>query len=268
MGRGRKKAAEGEGGAPGWVVTYGDMMSLLLTFFILLLSFSTISEEAFKKAASSLQGAFGALPSFNHIIGTHSRKDRTKNAAAESTARKLREQMQILGREKQVKIEYDARGGIKISLPNSLLFEQSSATLKPEAAPVLEDIGKVLSGLPDTFIEVKGHTDSQVLMGTIRFRDNYELSYFRADAVMRQLNAYGNVPSEQFELVACGPNQPLASNNTEEGRQSNRRVEIFVRGLVDKSKIEALGEGSAVPGSVERIPDRVLTTPQELTELR
>jgi chemotaxis protein MotB len=268
MGRNRdRKQGPGEQGAPGWIVTYGDMMSLLLTFFILLLSFSTISEEDFNKAMSSLQGALGVLPKNVSIIDMNMSSPHKRRKELEEAARKLAEQIQILGQEKQVKIEYDATGGIKISLPDAILYDAGSATLRPEAAPVLQDVAEVLAQLPDTFIEVKGHTDGRPLSDSIRFRDNYELSYFRADAVARQLINLGRIPIEQFEIVACGPGQPQASNNTEDGRRANRRVEIFVRGLVDKSKIDPLRERTAVPGGSES-PAAAAISPRELTELR
>ena len=263
-----KKPAPGEEGAPGWIVTYGDMMSLLLTFFILLLSFSTISEEAFNQAMGSLQGALGVLPKNVSLIDMNMRSQhKRREEEMEAAARKLSEQIQILGQEKQVKIEYDATGGIKISLPDAILYDAGSATLRPEAAPVLQDVAEVLAQLPDTFIEVKGHTDGRPLSDSIRFRDNYELSYFRADAVARQLINLGRIPIEQFEIVACGPGQPQASNNTEEGRRANRRVEVFVRGLVDKSKIDPLRERTAVPDGSES-PAAEAISPRELTELR
>lgn len=263
----QKKQKQGEEGAPGWVVTYGDMMSLLLTFFILLLSFSTISQDEFQKAMGSLKGALGVLPKSNGIISLNLRVQRNRKEEMQTAARKLAEQLQIEGKEKQVKIEFDATGGLKISLPSAILFDAGSATLKPESASVLEHVAEVLGQLPDTFIEVRGHTDNQSLTDTVRYRDNYELSYFRADAVTRQLTISGRVPINQFEIVACGPSQPLASNTTEEGRRANRRVEIFVRGLVDKSKMDSLRETGVLPVE-EDSTSATAISPREFNDLR
>jgi len=114
---------------------------------------------------------------------------------------------------------------------------------------------------------VRGHTDSLPTGTSAQFRDNYDLSYFRAYSVAERLSAVGGVPEEQFEIVAAGSNQPVATNATEEGRQANRRVELYVRGLVDKSRMEGLEgpvEGVETGAPLERIP----LSPWELEELR
>jgi len=266
MAREKKQSSEPPG-APGWLVTYGDMMSLLLCFFVLLLSFSTISEEDFNQAMGSLQGALGVLPRFSGVLESMQIQSRQARNKMEEAARRLRRQLQVVGKEQDVKIEYDALGGLKISLPSAVLFDSGSATLRPEAYPVLQDVAEVLGDMPDTFIEVRGHTDTATLINAVRFRDNYDLSYFRADAVARQLNLFGAVPMEQFEIIACGPSQPLATNNTEEGRRANRRVEIYVRGLVDRSRMESLREEMRSLGGPDA-PAALPVSPRELDEMR
>lgn len=262
----RRKKSE-EGGAPGWIVTFSDLMSLLLTFFVLLLSFSTISEDAFNEAMMSLQGALGVLDRLTHVVSVAPRPQRKQAQEMEDAARRLRRQLQVMGKQNQVKVEYDAAGGIKISLPDSILFDQGSATLKPAAYPVLEDVAAVLSELPDTFIEVRGHTDATPLTESSTYEDNHQLSYFRAEAVTRTVHQFGDVPMEQFEIIACGPSQPMASNTTAEGRRANRRVDVFVRGLVDESTMDKLEESMRRLGAPE-IPDQLPVSPRELDELR
>ncbi len=249
---------------PLWLISYADLVTLLLCCFLMVLSFSTVNNKVFSEAAASIQSAFGITPQAAPLAG--GRSTRRAPNRVESVARKLQSQLQIEGLERQAKIEYDAQGGLKISLPSAFLFDAGSATLKPETAQVFRNIAAALRELPDTFVEVRGHTDVEQITDTARFRDNYDLSYFRADAVVRQLSVSGAVPLEQFEIVACGPNQPLATNNTEEGRNANRRVEIFVRGLVDKTRVESLREGLATPG-VEA-PAAPAVSPRELNTLR
>jgi chemotaxis protein MotB len=263
----KKKKGGGDEGAPGWIVTFSDLMSLLLTFFVLLLSFSTITEEDFNQAMASLQGAFGVLPRFTSIAAPAPRKPARPTDEAALAARKLRRKLQIEGKEKQVKIEYDATGGLKISLPDAVLFDAGDATLRPQAFPILESVASVLSGLPETFVEVRGHTDGTPLGETTNFRDNYDLSYFRAHSVADRLNIVGGVPMEQFEIVAAGPSQPLATNDTPEGRRANRRVEIYVRGLISPDKLNAL-EGIGDEGVTVPAPEGLATAPGELDELR
>ncbi len=242
-------------------------MSLLLTFFVLLLSFSTISEEEFNEAMMSLKGALGILEKMPHVVAVAPRRPRRASEEMEDAARRLQRQLQVMGKQKQVRVEYDAMGGLKISLPDSILFDPGSATLKAAAYPVLEDVARVLAELPDTFIEVRGHTDATPLTESSDFTDNHQLSYFRAEAVTRIIHQFGEVPMEQFEIIACGPSQPVASNLTQEGREANRRVDIFVRGLVDQSKMETLEESMRRLGGPE-IPEALPVSPRELEELR
>lgn len=237
----RERKPSSEPSIPGWVVTYGDMMSLLLTFFILIVSFSSISQKDFKEAMMSLQGAFGVLNKYDGLITLIPRPPKKPTKEREDAARELKRKMQVEGKE-EVKVEFDKAGGIKIVLPNQLLFDSGSADLKPEASSVMETLGSLFSTLPDCFIEVRGHTDSRPLSSTGRFRDNYDLSYFRADSVVRGLTGGGAIPLERFEVIACGPGQPIATNDTEEGRGANRRVEIYVRPTSDSSKMSEIKE--------------------------
>jgi chemotaxis protein MotB len=260
----RNKKQHQEEGAPGWIVTFSDLMSLLLTFFVLLLSFSTISEKDFQKAVMSLQGAFGVLSHMQTEIRPISEMPRVNRSAMDRAARRLRRQLQIRGQDKDVKVEFDATGGLKIVLPTAILFGSASADLMPAAAPVLQDVADVLKSLPEVFIEVRGHTDSRPMTSSGRYRDNYDLSYFRADAVARRVQTVGQIPMRQFEVVACGDSQPVATNETEEGRAANRRVEIFVRGVLDNQQVEGLrSEFEGVEGvSTENRNPRVWPGPE------
>jgi chemotaxis protein MotB len=211
------------------MVTYGDLMGLLLTFFVLLLSFSVISENDFNAAANSLQHAFGVLPGNISLIPMDHLPQRV-SPRNERIARIMRERLQVMGRDEDIKVEYDKQGGLKISLPSEILFESASADMAPAAYEVLGLVAQVLSGVPEAYIEVRGHTDSRPLTTASRYRDNYDLSFARADTVARHVQTVGAIPLERFEIIACGAGQPVASNAVPEGRQQNRRVEVYVRG--------------------------------------
>jgi chemotaxis protein MotB len=227
-------------GAPSWLFTFADLMCLLLTFFILLLSFSSVNEAKFSQAAVSMAGGFRPLPALSTLLSSEPRRPPTLDSEAWQAARKLRRMLQVRGMEQSVKIEFDALGGIKITLPAALLFEGSESALKPSALPVLEEMALILSELQDNFFEVHGHTDSEPLAGTPQIRDNYDLSYQRAHSVAEQLVISGNLALNRFEIHANGASQPAATNDTIEGRVSNRRVEIYVRGLLDREKLNRL----------------------------
>lgn len=239
----KEKKCECEPGAPLWVMTFGDMMSLLLTFFILLLSFATMDKPRdFQEAIISIQGAFGVMPQDLQMVRIQAAPVRMRrpNKEAEDLARRVQRGLQVMGMQEDVKFTYDTAGGVKISLPGEILFPAGGAALRVEAYTMLDNIGALLSELPDATFEVRGHTDNTPLGDTTVYRDNHDLSYARADAVARYLQRTSRLPMGQFEIVGSGDGHPLATNTTEEGRQANRRVEIFVRGLLSNQRVKEL----------------------------
>lgn len=264
---GNKKCVCPPPGAPGWMATFADLMSLLLTFFVLLLSFSTISEEKFNQALMSLEGGFRPFPNSAGFITLIPKPPKRSNDEASEVARRIRRRLQVRGLERKVIVEFDALGGVKINLPSNLLFDATEATLKPAALPVIQDIAEVLAELPDSFFEVQGHTDALPLSNNLRFRDNYDLSYQRAHSVTEQLVATGGLSVNQFEIHAIGAGQPIATNSTPEGRSANRRVEIYIRGLLDKNRLNTLLQGMETGAQDERLVDLPLS-PTELNDLR
>ncbi len=243
----RKKKEDEEPGAPAWMVTYGDLMSLLLTFFVLLLSFSTVSEKKYSQAIQSLKGALGGRPhNLSAVtISTNRPEGRPKRSRSiEKLARRLKRELQVKGKQEEIDVKLDEQGGLKISLPSKILFDSARAELKADAAPVLADLAGLLADVPAAQIEVRGHTDSRPLTASGRYRDNYDLSYDRAKSVMAFLNSRGEIPREQFEVIALGPSKPVATNETEEGMQANRRVDLYVRGELSEETVERVRDGS------------------------
>lgn len=243
----KSKGGPSEPSAPAWVVTYGDMMSLLLTFFVLLISFSSISEKEFTQAIVSLRGALGVLEKNTGMLQFMSAPRKSRREALEEMkrlARELERRMQIMGMEKDIDVSLNLeQGGIEINLPSRVLFDTASADLRPEALEVLNDVAAVLKDIPEAFVQVRGHTDSRPLKSvSARFSDNWDLSYHRAKSVMNYLRDVAGMTTNQFEAIACGPSQPIATNATEEGMQANRRVQLFVRGSFTEEVKKTLQE--------------------------
>ena len=218
-----------EPGVPGWVVTYGDMMSLLLTFFILLVSFSSIQESKFKEAMESLQGALGVLEKYPTAIEFKSRivptPRQTDSSEIYYMIRKVEQSLVETRQDDVVEVSLE-KDGVRIRLKDRLMFASGSAELKPGALPVLDKIADLLDGAGKE-VEVGGHTDN-VPIHTERYPTNWELSAARAASVARYLQARGIAP-ERLRAVGYGPYRPIADNATPEGRARNRRVEIFMR---------------------------------------
>lgn len=220
-------------GAPAWVVTFADMMGLILCFFILIVSFSSIEQNKITAAVKSVQGALGVMP-LNQT--SQQIKQNTINMpqrvprSIERVAREFRTRLQVLGVEDGVSIKYSGDGGLEINLPNQVLFDFGRADLKPQAYEILNQLASSLSTIPGIFVEIRGHTDNVPVGGNSPFADNYDLSYQRAKNVMLQMTAQGGLQQSATEVIACGPSQPLGNNDTEEGRAANRRVQLQVRG--------------------------------------
>jgi len=223
--RRRGSGDDGGGGAPAWMVTYGDMMSLLLTFFVLLLSFSSVHEEEFKKAMTSLQGALGVLRAERAIVRLERAVPPMPRPTQEVAAR-LARYIKVRGLSKKMQVRRVA-GGFKITMQNPALFELGRAELTSEAQRILTDIGGLLRDLADYSIEIEGHTDN-LPIHTEEFPSNLELSTARALSVARFFIDRQSFDPSRIGVAGHGENRPVQSNATPEGRAQNRRVEINV----------------------------------------
>jgi chemotaxis protein MotB len=215
-------------GAPAWMTTYGDMVTLLLTFFVLLISFSSVQEAKFKKAMRSLQGALGVLNATGAaVIDTGNNDYVSRNPQSDDIQKAISQLNQL--------IEASQKGGlisverqkerIHIRISNPMLFDSGSAQVKEEVRPILTSISALLKLTPYE-VRVEGHTDS-IPIATAVFPSNWELSSARAAAVVREFASEGVAPT-RFLAVGFAEYQPIASNATEEGRAQNRRVEIYM----------------------------------------
>lgn len=245
--------AHDSAGGMRWLLTYADMITLLLALFIYLFSISTVNIEKLQAFSNTFVTLFGfnkapapmnSATSGDSVVpienGTASSQPGATSRNIERAGRELQRQLQVAGKAGEVQVEFNKEGGLKITMPNQFLFDTAKAELRPEADPVFQSLAGLLAELSGIFIEVRGHTDSRPLRANAKYRDNYDLSYARADAVARRLNTLGRILMDQFEIVACGPGQPVATNDSEEGMQANRRVEIFVRSGPDRSKMSEL----------------------------
>jgi len=218
-------------GAPEYMLTYGDMMTLLLTFFVLLVSFSSISQEAkLRRAVGSLRGSLGAMPYEQTIINPEilpipSLSNLQEAELAESLV-ELAEATSEQAVAEAIKLE-KTEEGIKITIPDTVIFDSGRARLKDPVLPVLTAIAKLAQGWPNTVI-IEGHTDADPLGPTAEFRDNTELSFYRANEVLQYFSYHG-LDKKHMIPVARGEYEPIDTNDTPEGKAHNRRVEIFIQ---------------------------------------
>jgi len=217
-------------GAPGWMNTFADMTTLLLTFFILLLSFATIEQVKFNMAMSSLKGALGVLTS---TMGTQIPLSRMPMVSIGTgrTEQSMEQQFQQL-QEMISKLESaddlksnQTRDFLHFTISENFLFDSGQAVVKASADSILTAIARILLTVPFD-IRVEGHTDN-IPIHSARFPSNWELSYARALAVSQKFTESG-IPESRFQVIGYGEHRPLVDNSTGQGRSMNRRVEVFV----------------------------------------
>ena len=220
-----------------WIVTFSDLMSLLLTFFILLFSFSTIQEQKFKELIESLKQALGVqhIPEAGTREGlemVHRDQQPTPHAVDElgGLVQKQLEEIQsqveefIYKNKLQglVNVQVGTRGAV-ITISDVIIFPEGKADFNPEAYPILDKMVELLRQFPYR-VRVEGHTDN-VPIHTKEFPSNWELSTARAARIVRYFIARGIDP-KRLSAEGFAHYHPIADNSTPEGRARNRRVEI------------------------------------------
>lgn len=265
MAREKKKMA-GPPPPAAWMTTFSDLMNLLLCFFVLLFSLSSVDAEKFAELAASFNSSFSIFPKGASAVGDGilisngvsqlnelseyfstmgMNDDGEVNQDVESLKaeieREALEQSEAMAEEiEEALMDADIMGidvdftsqYVQLQMNGALLFDSGKAVLKDEAKELLGKIGDILLAYPDGLIEVIGHTDN-VPISTSQFRDNMDLSYYRARAVMDFLLENKEIPREQLQTSGRGEDAPIASNDTPEGRALNRRVEIRIHREVE-----------------------------------
>ena len=230
----RRQRAEDKVEHGNWLMTYADMITLILAFFVILFSFSTIDDEKFDLAVVSLKGALGILKSGQAVVEQERRLPQEVSEAPpfELDWRQLREVQrrieQLLkerGLEGIASLSIEERG-LVIRFADNVLFDSGKAELRPEAREVLDRIAVVLEDIPNQ-LRIEGHTDN-VPISTPEFPSNWELSTRRATSVLRYLVEERRISPRRVSAAGYGEHRPIGDNSTAEGRQLNRRVDIVV----------------------------------------
>ncbi|HAA74076.1 TPA: hypothetical protein DCE37_03015 [Candidatus Latescibacteria bacterium] len=219
-------------GLPGWLATFGDLMSLLLTFFVLLLSFSTMSTVNFQHAMGALQGALGVLtgePQLSLPIRQSMPKTEGNLSQAEmmnKAGSDLEHAIEEAGLQGDVQLE-ESTSGIIIRISDKLFFETADAKVLESASVVLDAVGKAISQIPN-HVNIQGHTDPRII-NTPNFASNWELSGMRALSVGRYFIDKWSISPQRISITGYSEYRPLAPNDSDLNMAKNRRVEIHVR---------------------------------------
>jgi len=233
-------------GAPKWMTTFADLSTLLLTFFIIMLSMANVDVIKFRELLGSVRDAFGvqfeeqgdyqaAVKEDLHQMQSKppektTESDRQKQSAAEDrqdrqeAVDEIRNTINQTNMGDMAEIKNGSRG-IRMRIKGALLFDPGKAALKKTALPLIDSLAEVLYKR-GYYLLVEGHTDSSPI-STDRFPSNWELSGSRAAAVLRHLIATG-IDSKRLTCVGLADSYPLAGNDSEQGRSENRRVEFVL----------------------------------------
>jgi chemotaxis protein MotB len=234
-------AEEVEEGAPRWMATFADMVTLLMCFFVLLFAMSSTQQESFKELIKSLKSALGV----QQVPEAGTREGLTMHQIPEEAAVKEAEAVDEAGGMVQqeindivtdvrelimfnqlggmVKVEGDETGAV-ITISDVVLFPAGSATMSAQGLRIMKKIANVLSQFR-YHIKIAGHTDTTPIK-TALYPSNWELSADRACEVVRFLVTQGINP-QMMSAVGYSEYYPIATNDTREGRSQNRRVEII-----------------------------------------
>ncbi|MET0280581.1 MAG: flagellar motor protein MotB [Steroidobacteraceae bacterium] len=235
-----------------WAIPYGDLVTLLLAFFVVMYSISSVNEGKYRVVSDSLNAAFRGEPTTFEPIQTGTPAATTIAAPLvqlpqEAKSMALRQLMQDAEQAlspliMQGLVDASEEGGIfQISIRSDILFSSGSAALSAAAQPVIRQLGEVLRSFPVN-IKVEGHTDNVPITGGLYF-SNWELSAARAASVVRLMTQSG-VPPEHLAVVAYGEFHPVVPNTTPDGRNTNRRVVLAIE---SSAPAQAAAASAAAP---------------------
>ncbi len=236
----RKKSDDAPSGAPEWMCTFSDMMSLLLCFFVLLFAMSSTEDKKMTQAAGSMKAAFGGLPApyvippipdrhTEPLISRPAQTVRRTSYAKEELLREEQQRIKALNLQNVIQVT-GTELGITFRLSGDVLFEPGQYQLQAEGIAALEFVAGELIQFPTNPVKVDGHTDNTNASGDPRV--NWLLGANRAYTVMKFLTGMGSpagqVSEDRIVYESFGEYQPLpgADNTTAIGRKQNRRVDI------------------------------------------
>ena len=224
----------------GWLTTFNDLVTLLMVFFVLLFTMSSVDSRKMQDFQYALQSGLGVLKTgtkvsisvkktqpvddMSHIM-TQAEGKRNKKHSRQPGDKLMDEIQQLTKADLDIQIIHTHQG-TRLSFEDQVLFDFGSATINPAGFVFLDKIADTLDKIPYA-MRVEGHTDN-VPIQTRRFPSNWELSVARAVNVVKYFAEVSNIDPKRLSAVGYGESRPVASNDTRPNRAKNRRVEIFL----------------------------------------
>lgn len=237
MSRDRKRRRDFDDRPGGsWLTTYSDMVTLLLTFFVLLFTFSTIDVMKFQKLILSFRGAIGVIDGgrsiqeddavFSGQTMVDAGESRVQTTDIMKVAERIQETIREQGLEHEVTVAVNERG-VVVSIAEGVLFRTGAYELRPDGVDVIASIGNILQEIENQ-VSVEGHTDNVPFRRGGFVGDNWALSSLRAARIVAVLEERSGIEARRLQSVGYGPSRPIMPNDTAEHRQMNRRADIVI----------------------------------------
>ncbi|OPJ54770.1 flagellar motor protein MotB [Clostridium oryzae] len=227
-----------ENGGNEWLATYGDLVTLLLCFFVLLFAMSTVDAQKYESIVASFSGgsSIGVNSGGDTIVDFYESQNSTKNDSntkdkddINKIYEEVKKMLAVEKLENNIKIK-KSKNGVFLTLKNDLLFDNGKAALRPDVKKTLRSFAHIFKKY-DREIRIEGHTDNLPIRNSF-FESNWELSTARAISVVKyfteKLPQEERIAPNKFEVAGLGEHEPVARNDTEENRQKNRRIEIVI----------------------------------------
>ncbi len=207
-----------ERGSPRWTISFADLLSLLLIFFVLLFSMSTTSKVKYQQSIESMQKALLSKKQIEQLGKTDAQNLSDIQQAIDSELKRT-------GMNNNISTQLD-NNGVRIIVNDSIFYASGEANLLESATPILNTIGKALLKYPYK-ISIEGHTDN-IPISTEKYPSNWELSSARASSVVKHFINTNNINPKRLVAIGYADNRPIAANNSDANRAKNRRVEIKI----------------------------------------
>ncbi len=259
----KKKEPEAAKGSPAWMATFSDLMNLLLCFFVLLFSMSSVSEEKFNMVIASLQSKISIFEQggmnvgegdlvgggirqlefldiyYNELANTKTKEESEEEGdmkeqyaqealkESEEMAEDMQNAVDEMGVSDAVEIEFDEQY-VMLNLSGAVLFASGDSDVLADAKPILHKISIILEQYDKNIIEVEGHTDNVPMSSNSKYESNDVLSMYRALSVANIIREETDLNPAYIKSAGRGDYVPIADNTTEAGRARNRRVVIKI----------------------------------------
>ena len=245
-----KREKKPKKGSPAWMASFADLQQLLLVFFILLFSMSSVDENKFMTAMASIQKALNSeglglsdlgvkvdaeLVDIDKLTAIGEMK---KNQVTEELleAQKFLEENELEGKPLSEYVEAtQSEEGVVLTIKDAMLFDSGSADIKSNSESLLEKLTPLIED-KSRDVRIEGHTDNVPLKSSSKYRDNWELSTARATSVASYIIDNNIVEPKKISVSGYSEYKPIAENDSAENKAKNRRVDIVL--LSDFSEIE------------------------------